>query len=123
GSTAQINMIFFDDRIEPWRKSLVPIKANLKEAQAVVSRVAARGQTNIFDALEVAFAHKEADTIYLLSDGDPSNGRVIDPDDILREIRKMNRLRQLVIHTISFGSSRFMKALAEQNGGQYVEIK
>jgi len=123
GTNAQINLIFFDERVEAWRKQLVPIKANLREAQALVAKVAPRGSTNIFDALDVAFAHKEADTIYLLSDGDPTNGRIIDPDDILREIRKMNRLRQIVIHTISFGSSRFMKALADQNGGQYVEIK
>lgn len=123
GKDAQVNLIFFDDRLEPWRKMLVPIKPNLKEAQALVAKVAPRGSTNIFDALDAAFAHKDADTVYLLSDGDPTNGRIIDPDDILREIRKMNRLRQLVIHTISFGSSKFMKSLAEQNGGQYVEIK
>ena len=123
GKDAQVNLIFFDDRIEPWRKMLVPIKPNLKEAQALIAKIAPRGSTNIFDALDAAFAHKEADTIYLLSDGDPTNGRIIDPDDILREIRKMNRLRQVVIHTISFGSSKFMKSLAEENGGQYVEIK
>ncbi|HLY75326.1 MAG TPA: HEAT repeat domain-containing protein, partial [Planctomycetota bacterium] len=123
GKDAQVNLIFFDDRIEPWRKMLVPIRPNLKEAQALVARIAPRGSTNIFDALDTAFAHKDADTIYLLSDGDPTTGRIIDQDDILHEIRKMNRLRQLVIHTISFGQSRFMKALAEQNGGQYVEIK
>jgi len=58
-----------------------------------------------------------------LSDGDPTAGRIIDQDDILREIRRMNRLRQIVIHTISFGASPFLKRLAEQNGGQYVEIK
>jgi Mg-chelatase subunit ChlD len=102
---------------------LVPIRPNLKEAQALVSKIAPRGSTNIFDALETAFAHKEADTIYLLSDGAPTNGRIIDEDDILKEVRKMNRLRQIVIHTISFGSSAFMKSLATQNGGQYVEIK
>src|SRR5882672_39805 len=123
GDKAQVNMVFFDDRIEPWRKALVPIRQNLKEAQALVSKIAPRGSTNIFDALDAAFAHKEADTIYLLSDGDPTNGRIIDQDDILHEIRKMNRLRQIVIHTISFGNSKFMKALADQNGGQYVEIK
>ncbi|MBV8881666.1 MAG: HEAT repeat domain-containing protein [Planctomycetaceae bacterium] len=123
GEKAQANLIFFDDRIEPWRKTLVPVRQNLKEAQALVARLSPRGSTNIFDALETAFAHKEADTIYLLSDGDPTNGRIIDQDDILHEIRRMNRLRQIVIHTISFGNSRFMKALAEQNGGRYVEIK
>ena len=123
GSGAQVNMVFFDERIEPWKKGLVPIKANLKEAHAVVQKVAPRGQTNIFDALEFAFANKEADTIYLLSDGDPTNGRVIDPDDILREVHKLNRLRQIVIHTISFGASRFMRELAAENGGQYIEIR
>jgi HEAT repeat protein len=120
---SQVNMIFFDDRIEPWHKGLLPIKTHLKEAQAVVARLAPRGQTNIFDSLEFAFTHKEADTIYLLSDGDPTAGRIIDKEDILREIRKMNRLRQIVIHTISFGESPFLKELATQNGGQYVEIK
>jgi len=123
GKDAQVNMIFFDDRIEPWRKMLVPIRPNLKEAQALIAKLAPRGSTNIFDALDTAFAHKDADTIYLLSDGDPTNGRIIDQDDILHEIRKMNRVRQIVIHTISFGSSKFMRALADQNGGQYVEIK
>jgi hypothetical protein len=120
---AQINMVFFDERIEPWHKGLLPIKTHLKEAQAVVARVTPRGQTNIFDSLDFAFTHREADTIYLLSDGDPTAGRIIDADDILREIRRMNRLRQIVIHTISFGASPFLKRLAEQNGGQYVEIK
>jgi HEAT repeat protein len=123
GPAAQVNMIFFDDRIEPWHKGLVPIKTNLKEAQAIVARLAPRGTTNIFDSLEFAFTHKEADTIYLLSDGDPTAGRIIETEDILREIRKMNRLRQIVIHTVSFGSSAFLKQLAAQNGGQYVEIK
>jgi len=120
---SHVNLIFFDDRIEPWHKGLMPIKTHLKEAQAVVARLAPRGQTNIFDSLEFAFTHKEADTIYLLSDGDPTAGRIIDKDDILREIRKMNRLRQIVIHTVSFGESPFLKELATQNGGQYVEIK
>jgi HEAT repeat protein len=120
---AQVNLVFFDDKIQPWNKGLLPIKTHLKEAQAVVARVAPRGQTNIFDSLDFAFTLKEADTIYLLSDGDPTAGRIIDQDDILREIRRMNRLRQIVIHTISFGASPFLKRLAEQNGGQYVEIK
>jgi Mg-chelatase subunit ChlD len=120
---AQINMIFFDDKVEPWHKGLLPIKTHLKDAQAAVANVVPRGQTNIFDSLDFAFSHKEADTIYLLSDGDPTAGRIIDPDDILKEIRRVNRLRQIVIHTISFGASPFLKRLAEQNGGQYVEMR
>jgi HEAT repeat protein len=120
---ATLNLIFFDDRIEPWHKQLVSVKQHLAVAQAIVKGLEPRGQTNIFDPLELAFQHKDVDTIYLLSDGEPSHGRVVEPGDILREVKRLNRLRQVVIHTISFGPSPFMKSLAEQNGGQYVEIR
>ncbi|HEX7901487.1 MAG TPA: HEAT repeat domain-containing protein [Planctomycetota bacterium] len=120
---AQVNLIFFDDRLEPWHQKLTGLKSTLKEAVAIVSRLQPRGRTNIFDALDLAFQHKEADTVFLLSDGDPSDGRIIDPDDILAEIRRMNRVRKIMVHTIAFAPSPFMKALAEQNGGRYVEIK
>jgi HEAT repeat protein len=122
-SEARINLIFFDDRIEPWRKSLQPLKPNLKEAQAVVAQLKPRGRTNIFDALELAFLHKDVDTIFLLSDGEPTDGRIVEPADILREIARQNRTRKIAIHSISYGPSPFMKLLAEQNGGQYVEIR
>jgi HEAT repeat protein len=123
GKDAMLNLVFFDDKVEPWQGRLVAIKGALKQAQELVTRLQPRGATNIFDALELALAHKEADTVYLLSDGAPTNGRVIDPDDILREIRRLNRLRKVVVHTVSFGESPFLRLLAEQNGGHYVEIK
>jgi HEAT repeat protein len=120
---AHCNLIFFDDRIEPWKTQLVPIKGNLPQALQLVASLQPRGTTNIFDTLFVALQHKEADTIYLLSDGEPTAGRIIGTDDLLREIRKINRLRQVAIHCISLGGSPFMKTLAEQNGGLYVEVK
>ena len=58
--------------------------------------------------------HVESGQYVLSFDGDPTAGRIIDTEDILREIRKMNRLRQIVIHTISFGASPFLKTLAAQ---------
>jgi uncharacterized protein with von Willebrand factor type A (vWA) domain len=122
GKDAQANIVFFSDRIESWHPKLAGVKANLRQAQELLAKTQPNGQTNIFDALELALAHKEADTIYLLSDGEPSHGRITDPEDILREIRRLNRLRKAAIHTISFGGSPFLKALAGENGGKYVEV-
>lgn len=119
---AHVNLVFFDDRLEPWKRQLTALKPALKEALSIVSRLEPRGRTNIFDALDLAFQHKEVDTVFLLSDGDPTDGRIIDPDDILAEIRRMNRTRKILVHTIAFAPSPFMKALAEQNGGRYVEV-
>lgn len=118
-----VNLIFFDHNIEPWQKQLVAAKANLAAAKKVVKELKPRGGTNIYDTLEKAFEDPAVDTIYLLSDGSPGSGKFVNTDDICREIKKMNRSRQIVIHTISLGASPFMKRLAEENGGQYVEKK
>ncbi|HLF94923.1 MAG TPA: HEAT repeat domain-containing protein [Planctomycetota bacterium] len=123
GKDATVNLIFFDDRIEPFAKQLIPAKSNLTKMLQILAQIQPRGTTNIYDSLEVAFQHKDVDTIYLLSDGDPTAGKLIDPSDILREVRRLNRLRQIVIHTIAIPTSPFLKALAEQNGGHYVEVK
>jgi hypothetical protein len=96
-----------------------------------------KGKTNAFDALRVAlgvedlrradatYAKVEADTLFFLSDGRPTAGLYTDPDDILREVRKLNELRKVVIHTIGIGEfdKDFMKRLAAENGpGKFVDL-
>ncbi len=64
------------------------------------------------------------DTIFFLSDGRPSHGEYVDPDDILREVRSVNELRKIVLHTIAIGAFQktFMRRLANDNGGVYVDL-
>lgn len=123
GKEVNVNLIFFDDRIDPWQRQLVPIKSNLPRALQLVGSLQPRGRTNIFDALEVAFMHANVDTVCLLSDGEPTDGKFVFPEEVLREVRRLNRTRRIAIHTISFGPSEFMRRLAEQNDGTYVEIR
>ncbi len=116
-----VNMIFFDNQQEPWQKQMMLIKPNLEGALKKVSELQPRGGTNIYDTLEMAFLDPNCDTIFLLSDGAPGSGKFVNTEEILREIKKLNATRQIAIHTISLGKSEFMKKLAEQNSGQYVE--
>ncbi len=64
------------------------------------------------------------DTVFFLSDGRPSHGEFTVPEDILREVKAMNELRKVVIHTIAIGQFQksFMQTLAEQNGGTFVDL-
>jgi Mg-chelatase subunit ChlD len=64
------------------------------------------------------------DTIFFLSDGRPSHGKFIEPDDVLREVRAANELRKVVIHTITLGEFEkdFMERLAAENGGTFVDL-
>jgi Mg-chelatase subunit ChlD len=60
--------------------------------------------------------------IILISDGKPTVGAVLDPERIREEVRALNRLRRIVIHTVGVGKDQnvdFMRRLAEDNNGTY----
>ena len=74
----------------------------------------------LFDGTLISPASYAADTIYLLSDGEPSAGRIRDLEGISREIKAQNRVRGVTIHCIAFGEdSELLKRLAKENGGEF----
>jgi HEAT repeat protein len=90
-----------------------------------LDRQEAKGGGAIFDALVAAMDDEEVDTIYLLSDGVPSYGTVARDFRVLQEVRRHNRWRRVVIHTILLGTKgtdrKFMAALAGATGGRAVD--
>jgi HEAT repeat protein len=64
------------------------------------------------------------DTVYFLSDGRPSVGKIIDTVEILREIKRYNDVFKMVIHTIAIGEfqKEFLRDLAGQNGGVFIDL-
>lgn len=93
--------------------------------------------TNLWFALQEAFRiagmgvndknyAPAVDTVFVLSDGLPTAGEVTDPGMIIRGVRAMNKLKKITIHTIVVGqdskNSDFMRRLATENGGQFVDL-
>ncbi len=133
---ALFNIIFYSTEVEIWRKTLIEADAKTKKvAKAYVAEREPGGGTNIHEPLMRAFElagrgakDKEygdvsVDTIFFLSDGQPTAGRITDPEDILREVAAQNKLRKIQIHTIGVGRDHhreFMRVLAESSGGQYI---
>lgn len=116
-----INITSFDANYKSWKKKLHPLKRKGR-AQAIsfVEKIQNGSGTNVFDTLEHALKDKRVDTIFLLTDGNPSRGRITDPDLIAQEIRVLNRIRGATIHGIAFGAeSELLKTLAAENGGEY----
>ncbi len=64
------------------------------------------------------------DTVYFLSDGRPSVGKIIEPMEILKEVRHYNETYRIVIHTVAIGEfqKEFLRQLAEENGGVFVDL-
>jgi HEAT repeat protein len=96
------------------------------------------GKTNTFGALMYSIGARDAagkpvpeggyrlevDTVYFLSDGQPSVGEFTDPDDIRKEVAKANELRRVVIHVIGMGQfqKRWMGDVARDSGGQFIDL-
>jgi hypothetical protein len=68
--------------------------------------------------------NEKVDTIYFLTDGNPTTGKLTMESEILDAVRRVNELRKVRIHAIAIGDFKktFLKELAEQNGGVYVDM-
>jgi HEAT repeat protein len=120
-----VNIISFNSSFHPMAKNVTPLsKASRARTIKYVEDLKTAQGTNIFDTLSAALVDKNVDTIFLLSDGQPTQGKYTDPATILREIRKINLVRNVTINTIAIGEElAFMKQLAQENGGKYVFVK
>ncbi|MEX0981276.1 MAG: VWA domain-containing protein [Bacteroidales bacterium] len=128
-------VITFENDIKLWRKELIPAtSANKKLAVAFIKSLKSGGGTNISDALEEAFklAGKgvndetevlDVETVFLLSDGEPSAGQYRSTQQILQKVEEWNELNRLQIHTVGLGDNHdedFMRKMAVDNNGVYI---
>ena len=71
--------------------------------------------------MKAAFDDPDVDTIYVLSDGEPTAGGVTDPHGIREDVQFWNKHRGVEIHTIAVGGSlEVLEWLAADSGGTYV---
>jgi len=99
------NIISFSSEAHKWNSKLTPAtKEHLKKAEHHLDHMEAEGGTNTHDALKMAILHEEdADTVYLLSDGEPTHGNT-DMNSIINDVKSWinKRKRPITIHTIAF---------------------
>ena len=125
-------IFIFENRVTRWRKSLLQATtANKNLAIAYINKLHSGGGTNIYSSLEKAFElsvkndeTSKLETIYLLSDGSPTAGKVTNPTGILSAVQSWNTNKAVTIHTIGLGEDcdkEFMKKLADENNGQFID--
>jgi len=136
--TIGFDLITFRDTVEVWKSQMT--LANDAQKRAALAQVAsyrASGGTNIYGALQAVFdiaqaamedtthSLQDVDTIFLLSDGAPSDGLIRDTDLLLQYVAERNRTLRLRIHCISLvalgetEAETFLKKLAALGGGGY----
>ena len=114
----QANIVFFGTGAAEWRHSLVPLnRINRRAVRGFLKNIEPEGGTDMYDALALALSDPNVEEIYLLSDGAPT-GKHRAPNDMLREVALLNRVRRIRIHCIALGYESFLlRELAKRNDG------
>ncbi len=149
---AQFNLVTFngDDEAEKWSKDLVAAtQRNKARFSKFVEKLRPLGGTNLWSGMEKALGIKTllygnhyetvVDELFLLSDGAPSVGEVLDPIEILRLTREINRFKEVRINTVfissqtppqvaaqqqnmSLSPKELMRRMARENGGKFRDV-
>jgi hypothetical protein len=133
GDHARVNLLTFGDKVDGLAAAPRPLDAKCrKEAQVFIDAITPARRTNLYDAVERGLSYagtadgqgiaEGLDTIYLLSDGEPTFGSITWSNLAIRVIRRLNRPLQVTIHCIAVGDvGTLLKTISEQNGGEYVK--
>ncbi len=122
--TALFNIVTFSDGVSPFAKHSQEVnEKTLANAEQFVRRLGARGGTNLYGALSFALGDPDVDTIYVLSDGEPSVGELVDAGAIRAAIARRNEHRGVEIHCVAIGGAlHLLEWLAQDSGGTYVQF-
>lgn len=120
--TSQFALVTFGDGVDTWHQDLVGAASTTRNTTIVrVNGLSADGGTPMLAALERAFQYQGVTTIFLMTDGQPTDSSA---DEIRERVRQLNGNDQIVLHTVGLGPDQdgaFLGALAQENGGQYVK--
>ncbi|XP_026563275.1 von Willebrand factor A domain-containing protein 3B [Pseudonaja textilis] len=114
----RFNFVKFDAEAIAWKDRLTEVnEENIEDAILWIKELQVGTTTNILKALQIAFADRDTQAIYLLTDGRPDQH----PNRILDEL---NHQRNIPVHTISFNcddtaANQFLHELASNTGGRF----
>lgn len=134
--SVRFNLIAFEDRSFVWKPKMVEAsRGNVASAARFIRSQTPGNGTNTHGALAKAFHEDDVDTVFLLSDGHPSVGMVVDGEMIRMAVQRWNRWRRVRLHAIALlrgeppaafagrenptRAGEFLSRLAEENHGEY----
>ena len=120
------NILAFSSSVARWQEQGIGVNTAQSRTAAIewINRLGARGATNLYDSVKMAFEDKDVDTIFIMSDGEPTNGEVIDPYRIREDVAFWNKHRKVKINCIAIGGNlEILEWIATDAGGKYVEMR
>ncbi|MFQ5653696.1 MAG: hypothetical protein ACE5GW_03065, partial [Planctomycetota bacterium] len=89
-----------------------------------IPRKRGHSRGNIYDALAFTVTRPHVDTVYLLTEGAPTEGKFHDYGRFLSHFRRLNRYSRVKVYTLLMGKTggrnrAFLQELAEGTGGSF----
>jgi hypothetical protein len=112
-------------RVQPLVRSRKSLEKKIRSQEVPSGRGEARG--NLYGPLRRALLEPGTDTVMLLTEGAPTEGRVQQGDRLRWHIRRWNRWGQARIHVLSVGqihgkNLEFLQGVARDGGGQFHDL-
>ena len=153
GEEDKFNVIRFSNGPEAWKRGLVKATPGTKKSfMKFVEGLNADGATNLWGGLQTGLELKsmahgerfatEVDEVFILSDGAPSAGEIVDPQRIADVLQELNTFSKVRINTIfihvelpselrgrvattpfSMTGEELMKKIAEHNYGRFIAVR
>ncbi len=117
------NIVVFSRRVASWQRRLVPATAeNKARARQFVAQLTPEDGTASFDALLAGMRLDDnLETLFFLSDGEPTVGQIVLPAQIVEAVAAENYFRRITLHTVGFGArpaaDQFLQSLSQRGGG------
>ena len=123
----EFGIMFYSDSVRTWKQELVyATPENKRDAATFIYRLGLGGSTNTHGALRDSMDFDDdLEAVFLLTDGQPSSGSIIQPAAIVNDIVHRNRLRHLKINTIGIAvntkTKSFLSTLAQRCSGEFTQ--
>ncbi|MCA9140575.1 MAG: VWA domain-containing protein, partial [Planctomycetales bacterium] len=125
----EFGILVFDDDVRSWRESLVEASdENKRNAIRFVEYLSAGRSTNTYGVLRKSLDFDpQLEALFLLTDGEPTTGLIVDQSTILLDILRRNETNNITINTIALAvdplMATFLRNLAEPSNGEFREVK
>lgn len=121
GESNYFSIVTFGSNIDPWHQQMIPASPSAKNAAMLrINQLSAQGGTPMLAALEQGFQYRGATTIFVMTDGKPTDSSAA---RIIQRVSELNRDGAIKVNTIGLGPDQdasFLATLAQQNGGHYI---
>jgi Mg-chelatase subunit ChlD len=135
---ATFGIILFNSEVRAWKRKPVPAsRTNRERAVSMIRGIRPEKETNYYDAFREVMGleaderpgpkfERTPDTVFFLTDGQPTVGDITSTDELRSWFAEENRFAQMRVHVIAFGFKNldlhFLTNLAEENAGEFFHL-